>query len=137
MSAIICAPFFASRSAEVAKAKISSVSFSCACLTASDTALLSSATPGFRPYWIIQADSYQEKTMLAEHLRSNGIESRSWWPMPLSQMPAFSDLTKLGSGGNSRYFSDTHLGLPIWRKITSKEIFTVSSSVKSFYNNII
>lgn len=91
--------------------------------------------PGFRPYWIIQADSYQEKTMLTEHLRSNGIESRSWWPAPLSQMPAFSDLSKLGSGDNSRYFSDTHLGLPIWRKIPTKDIFFIASQVNHFYNS--
>ena len=90
---------------------------------------------GFRPYWIIETKNYSEKRALVEHLKSVGVESRSWWPAPLSQMPAFGHIATLKSSNNSLYFAERHLGLPIWKGISEKELKYINDAITTFYTS--
>jgi dTDP-4-amino-4,6-dideoxygalactose transaminase len=87
---------------------------------------------GFRPYWIIQARNLEERRRLEHFLKSGGVETRSWWASPLSEMPAFSRINKLGENLNSKLLSETHLGLPIWRGISQSEMSLIEKLLNSF-----
>jgi len=89
---------------------------------------------GFSPYWIIQLANIQEKQHLVEHLRVNGIETRSWWPTILSEMPAFAELDKITNTANSKYLSESHLGLPMWKEISNEQLQYIAKCLREFEN---
>jgi dTDP-4-amino-4,6-dideoxygalactose transaminase len=89
--------------------------------------------PGFRPYWIIQLESLIEKENLVHYLNGKQIETRSWWGTPISKMSAFSSLIKFSDGTNSKYFSETHLGLPIWKGIEDQQLEYISQSLRNYF----
>jgi dTDP-4-amino-4,6-dideoxygalactose transaminase len=88
--------------------------------------------PGFRPYWIIQLESLSQKESLVDFLFNLQIESRSWWGTPISGMPAFSGLNCLTDGANSLYFSEIHLGLPLWKGIQDEQLQYISDALRKF-----
>lgn len=87
---------------------------------------------GFCPYWIIQLENLREKLLLVEYLRSNGIETRSWWPTTLSEMPAFANLEKITATANSKHFSESHLGLPMWKEISNEQLQYITKCLRDF-----
>ena len=88
--------------------------------------------PGFRPYWIIQTLDIKEKKSLEKYLLDEGVETRSWWGARISDMPAFSKLEKFAETRNAKELVDTHLGLPIWRGISSMEVEKIGKLICNF-----
>lgn len=88
--------------------------------------------PGFRPYWIIQTSDFDEKKSLEKYLFDRGVETRSWWGTRISDMPAFSKVEKLMDTINAKELVETHLGLPIWRGITSTEVEKIGELICNF-----
>jgi dTDP-4-amino-4,6-dideoxygalactose transaminase len=88
--------------------------------------------PGIRPYWIIQLENLHQKQKMIEHLALNMVETRSWWSTTLSTMPAFTQLKKIINTINSKYFSETHLGLPLWQDISDEQLQHIAKCLKSF-----
>lgn len=88
--------------------------------------------PGFRPYWIIRTESKSESVELSSFLNSEGIETRNWWAYAINEMPAFSHLTALGQGNNSKLLADTLIGLPMWRDLPVHSIELIVEKLKTF-----
>ena len=88
--------------------------------------------PGFRPYWIIQTSDLNEKKSLEKYLLDRGVETRSWWGARISDMPAFSKVEKLMETSTAKDLVETHLGLPIWRGITSMEVKKIGEIICNF-----
>lgn len=88
--------------------------------------------PGIRPYWIIQLENLHQKQKMIEHLALNMVETRSWWSTTLSTMPAFTQLKKIINTINSKYFSEIHLGLPLWQDISDEQLQHIAKCLKSF-----
>lgn len=89
--------------------------------------------PGFRPYWIIEAGDLAQKLNLINFLSELGIETRSWWGTPITQMPAFKNLEKLAECPNSKQLSEKHLGLPIWKGIQESDLEFIAASLRGFF----
>jgi dTDP-4-amino-4,6-dideoxygalactose transaminase len=87
---------------------------------------------GFRPYWIIQTLHLEERRQLEDFLRANGVESRSWWASRLSDMPAFTQIKKIGENLNSQILAESHLGLPIWRGISTADLNLIARLLNEF-----
>lgn len=80
------------------------------------------------PYWIVQFKSEEERDEIEKSMNDSGIETRRWWPKPLSQMPAFSHgLTRDTAKSNSAYLASTTLGLPFHLKLTERDIDEIGS----------
>jgi dTDP-4-amino-4,6-dideoxygalactose transaminase len=77
---------------------------------------------GVRPYWIVQFPNAQAKLECTNALSANGIQSRSWWKSPLSEMPAFRNIPLVGKSQVSSHLSRTTLGLPMFRGITTEQL---------------
>lgn len=77
---------------------------------------------GVSPYWIADLGTQDAANCLKLQLLEDGVESRFWWPAPISQMPFFRG--KFGDCDNriSRKLSQTLLGLPLHRDLDSKII---------------
>lgn len=70
------------------------------------------------PYWIIQLKTQEIRDDVEIELGKQGIETRRWWPKPLSQMPAFASSSNLSSAEvNSLSLTTTTLGLPFHLKL--------------------
>ena len=58
-------------------------------------------------------DSKEKRNLIEKQLKNSNIETRRWWPKPLSQMPAFRrERIESIHEINSSYLADTTLGLP-------------------------
>ena len=77
---------------------------------------------GIRPYWIVQFPNSKTKLECSKVLSAHGIQSRSWWMSPLSEMPAFKNVPLLNNSRVSNLLSETTLGLPMFRDITIKQL---------------
>ena len=82
------------------------------------------------PYWIVQFESEEKRDQIEKSMNDSSIETRRWWPKPLSQMPAFSDgLIKNGDESNSAYLASTTLGLPFHLKLNDRDIDEIGSKL--------
>jgi dTDP-4-amino-4,6-dideoxygalactose transaminase len=83
--------------------------------------------PGFRPYWIFDAQE-TDSDLLILKLKNRNIESRRWWPKPLSKMKIFGEIEVIGGDRVACSLSKGLLGLPFWRDMsieTLEEIVSV------------
>jgi len=76
---------------------------------------------GVRPYWIIELENSAQKKQVSDLLRSESIETRSWWPSLMSQTPGVST-KNFGGFENSKKLLETTLGLPLWRDLPISKI---------------
>ena len=84
---------------------------------------------GVRPYWIVQFPNAQSKLECSTSLSANGIQSRSWWKSPLSEMPAFKNIPLISSSQVSKHLSRTTLGLPMFRGITTEQLQRITDII--------
>ncbi len=85
----------------------------------------------FQPYWIAQFESKSQKEKIITSLSTAGIQSREWWPTPLSNQKAFLSSTKVGGLKNAEHLSSTHLGLPMYRGISNLAIERIINTINS------
>jgi len=87
------------------------------------------------PYWIVQFGSKDQRNEIEKQLSNAGIDTRRWWPKPLSQMPAFRDeKTADMDESNSSYLASTTLGLPFHLKLNDRDIDEIGSKLAEFLN---
>ncbi len=87
---------------------------------------------GYRPYWIIRCRDSEELEEISLEMKNLGIETRRWWAKPLHQMPAFGHLAKKDDLNYSQLASETVLGLPLFREITTIEIEKIVNVLQGF-----
>jgi len=87
--------------------------------------------PQFHPYWIAAFKNEKEKIIVADKLKQAGIQAREWWAKPLSMQKAFANSTLLTKCENSTFLSSVHLGLPMYRGLSSTLIAEVIKVVKT------
>jgi dTDP-4-amino-4,6-dideoxygalactose transaminase len=85
--------------------------------------------PGIRPYWIAKFSSESMRNKAISELELAGIQSRKWWPSPLSRMKAFNDFSPKTSNLISQNLSDTTLGLPMFRELSEDQIQQIVSVI--------
>ena len=85
----------------------------------------------FQPYWIAQFESKSQKEKIITSLSTGRIQSREWWPTPLSNQKAFLSSTKVGVLKNAEHLSSTHLGLPMYRGISNLAIERIINTINS------
>ncbi len=96
-----------------------------------DWATFVNAQPNFHPYWIASFKDMQEKTKVAEKLELDGIQTKEWWAVPLSMQQAFSRSKIISPSQNAKYLSGVHLGLPMFRGLTSSVILEICDLINS------
>jgi dTDP-4-amino-4,6-dideoxygalactose transaminase len=75
------------------------------------------------PYWIVLFESNQHRDEIKKQLSNAGIDTRRWWPMPLSQMPAFRHEEDANiDESNSSYLASTTLGLPFHLGLNNRDL---------------
>jgi len=82
---------------------------------------------GVHPYWIAKFADGEQRRLAELELASAGIETRSWWPVPLDQMPAFTGMPAGRSTKNARVLAETVIGLPMFRQLALTDIDHVGS----------
>jgi hypothetical protein len=87
--------------------------------------------PRFHPYWIISFKDKQDKGMAVKKLEEANIQSREWWAKPLSLQKAFSESSSFLLNGSAKHLSDAHLGLPMYRGLSSENIQEICDVVQS------
>lgn len=85
---------------------------------------------GFRPYWI--HETHGDVELLSKYLEDRGIGTRTWWPIPLSEMPAFCQAPLIGENKNAKRLSSAHIGLPFWREIPLSLIDKIVSELQIY-----
>jgi dTDP-4-amino-4,6-dideoxygalactose transaminase len=88
----------------------------------SDTRTFLYDLEGISPYWIANLGTQEAADSLKLQLLEVGVESRFWWPAPISQMPFFKGKFRDCDNYISRKLSQTLLGLPLHRDLDSKII---------------
>lgn len=73
----------------------------------------------FHPYWIASFRDEEEKMHVAKKLGQVGIQCREWWSKPLSVQKTFHGSTLLAENINSKHLASIHLGLPMYRGLSS------------------
>ncbi len=82
------------------------------------------------PYWIVQFGTRDQRDDMERVLSESDIETRRWWPKPISQMPAFLDgKTEVNDESNSAYLADTTLGLPFHLKLNERDVDEIVSKL--------
>lgn len=89
------------------------------------------SNPQFHPYWIASFKDEKQKQMVAHKLSQAGIQGRDWWAKPLSMQKAFAQSKILSKSGNAKLLSDVHLGLPMYRGLSSNSIAEIIQVVKT------
>jgi dTDP-4-amino-4,6-dideoxygalactose transaminase len=89
------------------------------------------SVPQFHPYWIASFKDEEAKKIVAERLLLAGIQSRDWWAKPLSQQKAFTFSKSRTLNGNAKHLSEIHLGLPMYRGLSSNSIEDICDVVQS------
>jgi dTDP-4-amino-4,6-dideoxygalactose transaminase len=89
------------------------------------------ATPQFHPYWIASIENQVLKKTIIEALNRAEIQCREWWAKPLSRQNAFAKSQVLGGAKNSKSLSEAHLGLPMFRGITHRQVSMVCEIIQS------
>jgi dTDP-4-amino-4,6-dideoxygalactose transaminase len=88
----------------------------------------------FHPYWIAQFSDEFEVSSVVKTLNSKGIESRKWWPKPLSAQKPFIGREKIAETLNSKFLASTQLGLPMYRGIPVGAILEICRLVDESIN---
>jgi dTDP-4-amino-4,6-dideoxygalactose transaminase len=85
--------------------------------------------PGIRPYWIIRTSSPEETLELRSLLAEAQIETRPWWPSPISQMPYFREGFRDANNPVASMLSSTIIGLPIYQDLNLDSITKIAEIV--------
>ncbi len=91
--------------------------------------------PQFHPYWIVSFKDKQEKSLVVEKLEVAKVQSREWWAKPLSLQKAFSESCSSMLNGNAKQLSEVHLGLPMYRGLSSKDVQKICDVIHSAISN--
>ena len=94
---------------------------------------LTQRTGGATPYWLLQLPSSETNLELASFFESRRIETRKWWPKPLSQMRFFSEKTENVRNGTAELLSATHLGLPFFLELSTQQLELIGSALEDFF----
>lgn len=92
---------------------------------------LVNVSPQFHPYWIASFKNKQEKSMIADILMKEGIQTREWWSRPLSQQQAFLGSRFMSKDDIARKLSSMHLGLPMFRGLQNEQVYRVTSLIEN------
>lgn len=76
----------------------------------------------FHSYWIAQFKNESQVSSVMKNLSCNGIESRKWWPQPLSLQKPFMGSEKITETLTSKFLAETHLGLPMYRGLAAETV---------------
>jgi dTDP-4-amino-4,6-dideoxygalactose transaminase len=87
--------------------------------------------PQFHPYWISSFKDEEERNRISTNLKQTGIQSREWWAKPLSLQKTFSNSRTLGACVNAKFLSDTHLGLPMYRGLSSSAVLEICHTIQT------
>jgi dTDP-4-amino-4,6-dideoxygalactose transaminase len=87
--------------------------------------------PQFHPYWIVSFKDKQEKNLVIETLDLAKVQTREWWAKPLSMQKAFSKSSSFTLNGSAKCLSEVHLGLPMYRGLSSKNIQEICDLIES------
>ena len=79
------------------------------------------------PYWISLSDPDLKKEIV-RNFSQDGIETRDWWGRGVHNMSAFSQF-QYGDFLNTEFIADSSVGLPFYRKISTKELDLIFSSL--------
>lgn len=90
--------------------------------------------PQFQPYWIAQFENESQVVNVIRLLNSNGIESRKWWPKPLSYQKPFIGKDKMGNNLNSKFLASTHLGLPMYKGLPVEVVKEICNLIDEAIN---
>ncbi len=90
-----------------------------------------SSLSGIRPYWIAQFPDVSTRNHVISKLESSGIQSRKWWPAPLSAMTAFEGYVPAVPNLISLNLADTTLGLPMFRDLEITQVDKIVSVIDS------
>ena len=89
------------------------------------------SNPQFHPYWIASFRDEEEKIQVATKLTQAGIQSREWWAKPLSVQKAFANSRLIADNKNANQLSSNHLGLPMYRDLTSESVAEIIQVIKT------
>lgn len=87
---------------------------------------------GASPYWLLMLRDSNSAKRLASHMQELGIETRQWWPEPLTHMPLFRSANALGNNPNAIHLSGSLLGLPFYRGMGTREFARIHSALEKF-----
>jgi dTDP-4-amino-4,6-dideoxygalactose transaminase len=87
--------------------------------------------PQFHPYWIASFKDEEAKIRVNKKLSQVGIQAREWWAKPLSVQKAFADSRLLAENSNAKLLSSIHLGLPMYRGLSSDSVAEIIQVIKT------
>lgn len=87
---------------------------------------------GATPYWILKCESSAQADALEAFMEARQIQTRRWWPKPLSSMPLFSTEAEFGNNPVAKKLAGSSLGLPFFREITPENLIRVSETLDQF-----
>jgi dTDP-4-amino-4,6-dideoxygalactose transaminase len=85
----------------------------------------------FHPYWIASFRNKNEKIMVSKYLLSKGIQSRSWWNLPISSQKPFSNSPIFNEISTANKLSEKHLGLPMFRGLSHESILEICEHINN------
>ena len=88
-----------------------------------------SSLSGIRPYWIARFQDESTRNHVISQLEIAGIQSRKWWPVPLSQMAAFENFVPSVPNPKSLSLAETTLGLPMFRDLKCEQVDAIVSEI--------
>lgn len=84
------------------------------------------------PYAVIETRSGAEASQLERIAQRHAIETRRWWPAAAHQQPAFSSCHRLTSLETAELKAASHVGIPIFRDLTSQEALRIRKMLEEF-----
>jgi dTDP-4-amino-4,6-dideoxygalactose transaminase len=88
-----------------------------------------SSLSGIRPYWIAQFQDESTRNHVISELEIAGIQTRKWWPVPLSQMTAFQNFVPSMPNPKSLSLAESTLGLPMFRDLKREQVDAIVSAI--------
>ena len=93
------------------------------------------ALDGRNPYWIVDFHSSSAREHVEKVLSEHLVGTKRWWPVPLSDMPAFVNV-RHDNAPNSRLLSTTTLGLPCYRGLSDQDVSRISLALRRALNEM-
>ena len=81
--------------------------------------------------YVLRAKTAAEKEAIADHLKEKGIDSRTYYPIPLHLQPCFSYLGyKRGDIPESEAASEETFAIPVYPELTKEQLDYIIDSIK-------
>lgn len=89
---------------------------------------------GLHPYWVIRLPDARSRIELQRLMSAAEVGHRLWWPVPLTEMPAFDGIRKLGDSRGAVELSGTLIGLPMYRGLEAASVEIVANLLARVLN---